>query len=128
MSATDVVVALAGARKASQLYPPTHPEHVSATRALIGAVGAVTAQDAFTLNVHQGRLYDRSTVLAEGTPGVAAIRESFESRRIESMTFHAGFGERDAAGLVEVLSLRPSPDLDAAHGHRALVTAAGREQ
>ncbi len=107
----DLVVALASARKASQLYPPTHPEHAGALDALVGAVGEATASGPFTLNVHQGRLYNQSTVLHEETPGVHAVAEAFESRKIESLTMHPGFSAKDGSGLVEVLSLRPSATL-----------------
>lgn len=108
----DLVVALAGARKATQLYPPQHPEHAGALEALVGAADRATQAGPFTLNVHQGRLYNQSAVLAEDTPGVHTIAEAFESRKIESMTLHPGFSAVDGTGLVEVLSLRPSPNLD----------------
>ncbi len=110
--ALDVTIALASARKAGQLYPPTHPEHVKAIETLVTAVTDATAAGAMTLNVHQGRLYHQSTVLPEDTPSVHAIEEAFEVRRIESMTLHPEFGDSDAEGLVEVLSLRPSPSFD----------------
>lgn len=111
----DLVIAIASARKASQLYPPSHPEHQGALQALVDAVETATAAGPFTLNIHQGRLYNQSSVLPEDTPGVHAIAEAFESRKIESMTMHPGFSEKDGTGLVEVLSLRPTPTLDIEH-------------
>ncbi len=111
-SAVDVVVALASGRKAGQLYPSTHPEFQSAISLIVQAVDAMTLSGPLTVNVHQGRLYHQSTVIPVDAPGVHAIEEAFESRKIESLTFHAGFGKTDAIGIVEVLSLRPSPLLD----------------
>lgn len=111
-NAVAVVIALAGGRKASQLYPPTHPTFVESIDALVASVAEATQAGQFTLNIHEGRLYESSTVIPEETPGVAAVAESFEVRRIESLTLHPAFGRTDATGLVEVLSLRPSPTLD----------------
>lgn len=110
--AVAVVVGLATGRKASQLYPPTHPAFVEAIDSLVNAVGEATQAGPFTLNIHQGRLYHSSSVIAEDTPGVSAVEEAFEVRRIESLTVHPGFGRTDAVGLVEILGLKPSPTLD----------------
>ncbi len=112
MSVVELVTALSGARRAVQLYPPTHPAFQEAVDALIGAVRTETGAGPFVLNVHQGRLYHESLVLSADIPGADSVAESFETRAIESMTFAPGFGRGDAVGLVEVLSLRPSPDLD----------------
>lgn len=111
-AAVDVVVALASARKASQLYPATHPEHGGALDSLVRHVRDMTEAAPLTLNLHRGRLYHQSAVIPEEAPGVRAVEEAFESRRIESMTLHQGFARQDASGLVEVLSLKPSPSLD----------------
>lgn len=110
--ATAVVIALAAGRKATQLYPPQHPAFVEAIDALVGAAQTATAVGPLTLNLHEGRLYEGSTVLASEQPGLSAIEEAFEVRRIESMTFKPTFAEPDARGLVEVLSLRATADLD----------------
>ncbi|MHB9002883.1 MAG: hypothetical protein ACYC6C_02295, partial [Coriobacteriia bacterium] len=110
--AIAVVVGLATGRKASQLYPPTHPAFVEAIDALVAAGGQATQAGPFTLNLHQGRLYHSSSVIAEDTPGVSAVEEAFEVRKIESLTMHPGFGRSDAMGLVEILGLRPSSTLD----------------
>lgn len=110
--AVDVVVALAAGRKAGQLYPPTHPEFQSAITSIVQSIDAMTETGPLTINVHQGRLYHQSTVIPVEVPGVHAIEEAFENRKIESLTMHAGFGSADAIAIVEVLSLRPSPSLD----------------
>ncbi|TLM77436.1 MAG: HD domain-containing protein, partial [Actinobacteria bacterium] len=111
-TAVGVVTALAQARRATQLYPPTHPSFAEAVEGLVTAVRAAAAAAPFTLNWHQGRLYHESAVLPDDLPGMAAMAEAFEARRIESMGLHAGFGETDALGLTEVLALKPGPDLD----------------
>lgn len=111
-SAVDVVVALAAGRKAGQLYPPTHPEFQGAITSIVQSIDQMTETGPLTVNVHQGRLYHQSTVIPVEVPGVHAIQEAFESRKIESLTMHAGFGSTDAVAIVEVLSLRPSPSLD----------------
>lgn len=111
-SPVDVVAALAAGRKASQLYPQTHPEFQGAISTLVRTVDDLTAAGSLTINVHQGRLYHDSAVISMDTPGVRAIEEAFEARKIESLTMHAGFGPTDAIGIVEVLGLRPSPSLD----------------
>lgn len=111
MSAADVVTALAGARKAVQLYPPTHPAHADALQMLVDAANS-GGEGSLVLNVHEGRLYHESAVLPDDTHGAASVAESFESRSIESLTFAPGFSRTDALALTEVLSLRPSPDLD----------------
>ena len=127
-TALAVMVALASARKAGQLYPATHPEHIDAINSLVAAVDEATAAGAMTLNVHQGRLYHQSSLLPEDTPSVHAIEEAFEVRRVESMTLHPGFGAADAQGLVDVLSMRASSSFDfegelASHGVTAVSIA-----
>lgn len=106
-----VVTALASCRKAVQLYPPTHPAHAEAIQSLVDAVADSTAEGPCVLNLYQGRLYHESVALATDVHGTMSIAEAFESRRIESLTFLAGFDADDALGLTEVLTLRPSPEL-----------------
>jgi len=116
MSAVAVVSCLAAARKAAQLYPPRHPEFIGSMDALSGAIVQgcnESATGTFTLNLHQGRLYHESDVLPDETPGVTAMAEAFESRRIESMSLQPDLSTQDLAGLVEVLGMRPSPTFDA---------------
>ena len=113
--AVSVVTTLSSARKAFSLYPPVHPEHKGAIEAIVTAVAECTAPGSFTLNLHLGRLYHDSRVLPGDAPGMRSIAESFESHRIESLTFNPGFSPSDAATLIEILSRKPSPDLDVAH-------------
>lgn len=110
--AASVISALATARKAAQLYPTTHPAHGDALEVLVDVVREAGAGSPLTINLHQGRLYHGSTVLAEDVPGSSGIAVAFESRHIESLTVAPGFGVTDATGLVEVLSLRPSQMLN----------------
>jgi len=114
LTATALVTALSGARKAHSLYPPAHPEHRSALDALLASVAEATAAGPFTLNLHLGRLYHDSRVLPVDTPGMRSMAECFESHRIESLTFRARVSEVEAIALIEVLALRPSPELDIA--------------
>ncbi len=111
-AAASVITSLASGRKASQLYPPTHPAFIEAIDALVTAVSAATASGPITLNLHQGHLYHASSVIPDDNPGCAAIAEALESRKVESLTLQAHFSRTDATGLVEVLGLRPSPELD----------------
>ena len=110
--AKDVVVALGGARKAVQLYPPAHPVYIEAMDLLMTTVGNATAEGPFELNWHQGRLYDGSVVIPEDLHGIDSVAEAFEQRGIESLTFNADFSSTDALGLTDVLSMKPGPDLD----------------
>lgn len=110
--AAQVVAALAQARKATQLYPPTHPSFTEAIDALVAAAHEATAPGPFTLNLHQGHLYHESVVIPEDVPGIHAMAEAFEARRIESMSLHPGFGHDDATGVTEVLSLKADSTLD----------------
>ncbi|TLM97251.1 MAG: HD domain-containing protein [Actinobacteria bacterium] len=112
MSAADAVPALPAARRAVQLSPPTHPAFDEAIGGLVAAAQSTTLDGPFVLNWHQGRLYHESVVIPEEAHGQAAVSEAFESRSIESLTLSPEFGNADALGLVEVLSLRPSPTLD----------------
>lgn len=112
MMAGDVVSAVAAARKAVQLYPPSHPAHAEALDALVGAVDVASREGALVLNLHEGQLYSGSMVIPEDVHGASAIADAFETRCIESLSLSAGFGSADALALTEVLSLRPSPDLD----------------
>ena len=107
-----VVSALSAARRAVQLYPPSHPKFVESIGALLAATEEATASGPFVLNLHQGRLYVESVVLPDDNPATHSMAEAFEARKIESVTLHPAFGEPDALALVEVLSMRPSPDLD----------------
>lgn len=112
MIAADVVSLLASSRRAMQLYPPTHPAFEEAFGGLVDAVSSATAAGPLTLNLHNGRLYHESIVLPDDLNGHAAVAEAFESRSLQSLSLAPGFVLGDATGLVEVLSLRPSPDLD----------------
>ena len=108
--ATDVVVALGGARKAVQLYPPTHPAFGEAMDMLIEAVGHATAEGPFELNWHLGRLYDGSVVIPEDVHGMGSVAETLEQHGIESLTFSPGFSREDAMGLTDVLSSKPDAE------------------
>ena len=112
MSPADVVVAISAARRAVQLYPPTHPAFIEAVSTLVSAAAEATAAGALVLNVHQGRLYHESLVLPEDVHGMSSVADAFESHRIESLTIDPGLTAEDAQGLVEVLAMRPRPDLD----------------
>jgi HD-GYP domain-containing protein (c-di-GMP phosphodiesterase class II) len=111
-NATDVVIGLGSARKAIQLYPPSHPAFGEAMDTLVTAVDGATAQGPFVLNLHLGRLYDGSVVISEDIHGIDSVAETLESRRIESLTFSHGFSRDDGVGLIEVLSLKPNDSLD----------------
>lgn len=113
-SAAAVVGGLAATRKALQLYPEAHPRFRGAVVSFLGAVQGVTMTGAYVLNVHHGRLYEGSNVIPDETPSIAAIAEALEAHRIESLTFHANFGETDAIALGAVLGMRPTPQFDAA--------------
>ena len=110
--AKDVVVALGGARKAVQLYPPSHPAYMEAMDLLISTVGNATTGGTFELNWHQGRLYDGSVVIPEDLHGIDSVAEAFEQRGIESLTFNPEFARADALGLTDVLTMKPGPSLD----------------
>lgn len=111
-SAAAVVTALAGARRAVQLYPPAHPAYGEALDALVSSVSEASADGPFVLNWHQGRLYHESTVLPDDVHGAKAISEAYETRGIESLSFQPGFSHDDALGLIEVLTLKPGPDFE----------------
>lgn len=111
--AAEVVTALAGARRAVQLYPPAHPAYGEALDLLVSSVNAVCESGPFVLNWHQGRLYHESTVLSDDVHGARAVEEAYETRHIESLAFQPGFSHNDALGLIEVLTLKPGPDFEA---------------
>jgi HD-GYP domain-containing protein (c-di-GMP phosphodiesterase class II) len=108
----ELVVALSAARKALHLYPPTHPKYAEAIGSLLDAAAACLAEGPFTLNVHLGRLYHGSQVLSVDAPGLRSMTETLESHRVESLTLHDGFTQRDAETLIEVLGLRASQTLE----------------
>jgi HD-GYP domain-containing protein (c-di-GMP phosphodiesterase class II) len=130
MSALDLVVALSTARRAVQLYPPTHPSHAAAVEAIVSAVRSCAQSDgAFVLNVHEGRLYDGSHVISSDSPAVESLAQSMERHRVESLTFEQAFTSSDAVAVAEVLNLRPGPLLKvdeelAARGVTAVVVGA----
>lgn len=111
MSAADLVSTLSTARRAVQLYPESHPSHAEAVGALVAAVRDCAAAGPFVLNLHQGRLYDGSQVIAGEHAASAALAASLEKHRVESLTFDVSFSERDAAQLAEALNMRPAPSL-----------------
>ncbi len=113
MSALDLVVTLSTARRAVQLYPPAHPSYGAAVGSFVDAVRgcAEAAGGAFVLNVHEGRLYDGSQVIASDSPAVASLAQSMERHRVESLTFDPAFGPGDAVALAEVVNLRPGATL-----------------
>jgi len=111
-SAENIVGALVSARRAIQLYPPTHPEYDAALGTLLDATNTATSSGPVTLNWYEGRLYCESIALSTDTHGGDVLAEAFEARRIESLVFQPGATHDDLLGLVQVLSLRPSPELD----------------
>jgi len=111
MAVLDIINALAASRRAVQLYPPEHPTHREAVDLLIKAVHDTVDVRPLVLNVLNARLHEGSEVIAESTPTVRALALTLEARRVESLTFHVGFGRVDATGLSEALSLRPTPEL-----------------
>lgn len=114
MRAADVVVALSGARRAVQLYPATHPAFVEAIELLVESVNRSLSEGPLVLNVHQGHMYHESLVVPDDVHGAERVAEAFETHRIQSLTFEAGFSNTDAVALVAVLSMRPAADFDAA--------------
>ncbi len=108
----DLVTALAASRRALQLYPPSHPEFQKAVEDLEHSVVDTAQGSQFTLNVHQGHLYEGSTVISDDVNGAAAVSKMLETRSIDSLTFQPSFSARDALALTEVLSLKPSASLD----------------
>jgi len=111
-AAANVVVALGACRRAVQLYPPSHPAFREALDSLETSVREAAADEPFFLNVHQGRLYGGNVVIPDDSPGAQSVSQALEERSIESLTFMPSFTRADALGLVEVLTLRPGPDLD----------------
>lgn len=110
--ATRVVGALAAYRRAAQLYPPGHPAHEHAAAELVSAVSSATIGGRFTLAHYQGRIYHENEVLPHELTPVRSIAHALEARRISSLVFDRSFSASDALALAEVLSLRPTPDLD----------------
>jgi putative nucleotidyltransferase with HDIG domain len=107
-----LVAALAGARKAVQLYPPSHPHHIDAIDSLVRTASEAAAAGQGAVTLYQGRLYSGTEVLPHELPGVDGLSQAMEARKVESLTFEAAFGPSDATGLLGVLGLRPSPELD----------------
>lgn len=107
-----LVAALVSARKAVQLYPPAHPHHVQALETLVRQAGEAADAGSGTITLYQGRLYSGSDVLGHELPGVDSLAGAMEARSVQSLTFHAGFGPADATGLLEVLAMRQTSDLD----------------
>lgn len=112
--ASKAVTALAGARRAVQLYPPAHPAHVEAITELESAIREASAAEPFVLNLHHGRLYHGSLPIPDEVPGLPMIAEMFESLSIESLVFESAFGPGEAVAFTEALSLRPTPELNLA--------------
>jgi len=110
----ELVVALSSARKALHLYPPTHPSYREAIDTLLDTTAECLVEGPFTLNVHLGRLYHGSQVLAADAPGLHSMTETLEAHRVESLTLHDGFSQADAEALIEVLGLRPAQNMDVA--------------
>lgn len=129
-TALDLVSALSTARRAVQLYPPTHPSHAEAIAGVVAAVRDCAAgEGSFVLNLHEGRLYDGSTVISSDNPAATALAQSLERHRVQSLAFEPSFGAGDALALAEVLNLRPSGDLSvtdelAARGVSSIIVGA----
>ena len=107
-----LITALAASRRAVQLYPTSHPEFAKAVEDLERSVVESAQGSQFMLNVHQGHLYQGSTVIPDDVNGVDSVAEMLETRSIESLTFEPSFSAADALALSEVLSLKPTPALD----------------
>lgn len=107
-----LITAIAAAKKAIQLYPPAHPTFQRAVANMMTAANEALSEGSFALNLHEGRLYVDSDVITGDAPSVASLAEAMGTRRVESVVFERGLGEQDALGLVEVMNMRPTPDLD----------------
>ncbi len=107
-----LITALAASRRAVQLYPPSHPEFQKAVEDLERSILGTAQGGQFMLNVHQGHLYQGSSVIPDDVNGVDAVAKMLEARSIESLTFHPSFDVKDALALTEVLSLKPTASLD----------------
>jgi HD-GYP domain-containing protein (c-di-GMP phosphodiesterase class II) len=114
VSADRLIAMLSGARRAVQLYPPSHPSHSEAVGLLAEAVAECTVDGPFVLNLHQGRLYAGSEPLSGDSPAGHSLADTLERHHIESVTFDPSFSPSDATALAEVLNLRPAPTLDVA--------------
>jgi HD-GYP domain-containing protein (c-di-GMP phosphodiesterase class II) len=113
--ADRVVSALAGARKAAQLYPMAHPSYDEASRALVAVIAEVaTTGDGMSLTLFKGRLYAGSKPLAEDTPAAVAMTDAMETRGIESLMFLSGFNSNDTDAVAALLNLRPTAEFDPA--------------
>lgn len=108
----DVIGSLASSRRAVQLYPPAHPAFQESLLELERCVVEACGGAQLVLNLHQGHLYDGSSVIPEDLNGAASVAEMLESRSIESLTFQPMFSAQDALALTEVLSMKPVPSLD----------------
>ena len=106
--------ALSGARKAFSLYPPAHPRHEDSLSALLIAARNATALGPFTMNMRFGRLYRDSAVLPDEAPGLRSLATCLAAHQVESITFFPGLAEHDLVALIDVLGLRPGPDVDVA--------------
>jgi len=111
VGAIEIAAALAASRRAVRLYPPEHPSHREALEGLCHAVNEAIDIRPLVLNLNEGRLYEGSAVITDSSPATRALAVAMEARRVESLTFHMGFVELDGEGISEVLSIRPSPDL-----------------
>lgn len=103
---------LSGARKTFSLYPPTHPRHEDSLSTLLIAARNATAAGPFTLNMRFGRLYRDSAVLPDDAPGLRSLATCLAAHQVESITFFPGLAEHDLVALIDVLGLRPGPDVD----------------
>jgi len=111
--AATVVSGIAAARKAVQLYPPSHPAFKEAMGGFRVGVARATENGPLRLNLHEGHLYQESKMLPEDTIGQAQVADAFESHGIESVSIQPAFGEADAIALLQVLTMRPTPDFNA---------------
>lgn len=112
--AVELVATLSTARRAAHLYPETHPSYVDAIANFTTAVYACMAAGPCTLNVYAGRLYHENTALPWDVPAVRSLAETFESHRVESITFHPEVTQHELVALLDALSSKPKAGFDLA--------------
>lgn len=112
-SVSDVIAALAAARRGVGLYPVDHPAYAASLDAVVSATRDASRGESIVINWHQGRLYHESALIPPEVSGSRAMAEAFERRNIESLTLLPGFDRKDALGLVEVLASKTDNGMDA---------------
>lgn len=128
MNVETLVIRIAAARRAIQLYPVGHPALIAALAEVVEAAAEATRSGPVVLSVRQGRLYSAgherldvdggqvkagSVMIGGDLSSALHLAGVLETLGIESVTLSPGLDEAETLALADLLAAAPRAGFDA---------------